>query len=239
MSDEIWSAALEQLSGEMTDATYNTHLRNSKLIGIQAAIDGAPDVYTVRVDSKQSAEWLNNRLKFLVVRVLTAQVEKEVDVKFEYWKPEFKPVDLPEPLDAAAPEAEFSGVYHDRRNAIIQPHKVEVNSQYFRLKWRPLLGPLLSELVRELRQRCHYQSGRDTHKTTYKALAAALGISEPTVKRALAKDDTGKFKNEYLNYFIQDATTVKKQNDKGQFYNSGTRFTIYLDEPLTPKDEEK
>ncbi len=102
-----------------------------------------------------------------------------------------------------------------------------------------MLGPTLSELIREIRQRCHYKSGRNSCKTTHKELAAVLGVSRDTIKRALGRDKEGAFKNEYLGYFIKAIETLRRQDDKGKIRNLGTRFVIYLDEPLTPKDEAK
>ena len=131
------------------------------------------------------------------------------------------------------------GVYHDQRNAIIQPDKLEIHTQYFRRCWRPLLGPTLSELIRELRQRCHYRSRRNVFKTTYKNLAQSLGVSEKTIKRALQRDEHGQFKNAYLNKFIVGMESVTVQDDQGKIRGDGTQFIVYLDEPLTPEDEVK
>ena len=94
-------------------------------------------------------------------------------------------------------------------------------------------------MIRELRQRCHYKTGRNSFKTTYKTLAHSLGVSEPTIKRALARDDAGVFKNEYLGYFIKSVETLRKSDGRGGIRNLGSRFVIYLDEPLTPADEAK
>ena len=100
-----------------------------------------------------------------------------------------------------------------------------------------MLGPLLSELVRELRQRCYFKSGRNTVKVTHQELARSLGVSRRTVLRALERDAAGRFKNQYLNYFIKDIEVLRKSNGKGAIRNLGTRFVIFLDEPLTPEDE--
>lgn len=136
---------------------------------------------------------------------------------------------------------DYQGVYHNSEDAIIQPKNLEYNqaTQYYRRKWRPLLGPTLSELIRELRQRCHYKSKRDKFQTTYKSLASTLGVSEATIKRSLARDKNGQFKNEYLRYFIADIQVIRESNGRGAIRTKGTRFLIYLTDTLTPEDRKK
>lgn len=140
-------------------------------------------------------------------------------------------------------EIEVTPTYHDERNRIIQPERVEVHTQYFRQKWRPLLKPLHSELIRELRQLCYFGKGKDQNqrnhfKTTYYTLAKSLGVSESTIKRALSRND-GDFVNPYLKYFIVEMETIKSTDKEGKFRNIGTRFVIFMDEPLTPIDSQK
>jgi hypothetical protein len=239
MDTDIWTQVLRQLQQQMTRATFNTWLAQSSLVGVEN------EVYTVEVTSSQAIDWLENRLKEVIARSLTGVVGKPVEVKFI--AREVRPY---EPLDETLAEetgetydAELKAAYHDRRNAIIQPARVEQHTQYFRLKWRPLLGPMLSELIRELRQRCYFGKGKDPTRrnsfgVTYKQLAFALGVSERTLYRALERDETGRFKNEYLNFFIKDMRVLKKYDEeKGKFINDKTQFVIYLDEPLTPKDQ--
>lgn len=165
--------------------------------------------------------------------VSEAAASKEMEI---HW-----PQEEDEPDDYDNDPDEYQGVYHNPEDAIIQPAQKEYNqaTQYYRKKWRPLLGPTLSELIRELRQRCHYKSKRDKFLTTYKSLAAALGVSERTVKRALARDKEGRFANEHLNYFIADIQVIRESKGKGEIRTKGTRFLIYLTDTLTPDDRTK
>ena len=163
-------------------------------------------------------------------------VGTEVKTERTYWPPDDEPDgDLDNDPD------EYQGIYHNSEDAILQPDKLEYNqaTQYYRKKWRPLLGPTLSELIRELRQRCHYKSKRNKFETTYKALATALGVSERTIKRALARDKDGQFKNEYLSCFIADIQVIRESRGKGEIRTKGTRFLIYLTDAITPEDREK
>lgn len=136
---------------------------------------------------------------------------------------------------------DYQGIYHNPEDAILEPKKLEYNqaTRYYRKNWRPLLGPTLSELVRELRQRCHYKSKRDGFNTTYENLAATLGVSVSTIKRCLKRDKNGRFENEYLHHFIADIRVIKKSSGKGKIWTKGTRFLIYLSDTLTPEDKAK
>jgi hypothetical protein len=235
---DIWQKTLAQLEGQTTKATYSTWLAGTRLVDIQKSFLDA-DVYIVEVASPMAKDWLEHRLKDPIAHTLAGVVGEPVSVEFIVKKQvAFEPIDEPDELDEPdIPDAEFTGIYHDKRNAIIQPKKVSVYSKYFERKWRPLLGPLLTELIRDLQQRCHRRSGRNTFKTTYKDLAKALGVSEKTIKRALARNEAGNFKNEHLAYFIRDIETLKSSDGRGKVRNLGSRFTIYLDDPLTPIDE--
>lgn len=46
--------------------------------------------------------------------------------------------------------------YHDLRNRIVRPRDVLVESHYFFRKWKPRLGPVLTLLIMELRDRCYW-----------------------------------------------------------------------------------
>lgn len=233
----IWQQVLNQLQLQMPRATFDTWLRNTSLIGIDEA--ASPPAYMIDVDSNYAADWLENRLTDVIKRTLQAVVGHPVAIRFvprekKVYPPIDDEVEEDEPEDA---NIEIVGVYHNKGLAIIQPGKVEVHTQYFRKKWRPLLGPLLSELVRELRQRCHFKTRRNSFKTTYESLARALGVSERTIQRALQRNEDGLFKNEYLNYFIKEIQVIQRRDEAGQIRNVGTRFVIYLDEPLTQADQ--
>jgi len=228
---DVWQETLKQLQLQMTKETFNTWLKDTRLIGVEG------DVYTIEVKNSMAVDWLENRLIDTITRTLSNIVGSAAQVKFVAKDIPFLPLDELEENEPDKPDAKFTGAYYDQRNAIIQPTKVRQYTRYFEKKWRPKLGPLLSELVRELRQRCHFKTGRNEFTTTYKSLARAVGVNEKTIKRALARNDDGGFKNEDLSHFIKDMKRLKESYGKGRIRDIGTEFVIYLDEPLTPEDE--
>jgi hypothetical protein len=238
--DDIWAKTLEILQQQMTRATFNAWFKGSRLVSVQKSLLEDADTYTVEVASAQAVDWLEHRLKETIASALQVVVSRPAQLEFIAREQKaFTPLDQPE-IEEAEPDradAEFEGVYRNQELAIIQPDRVMVFPQYFRKKWWPLLGPTLACLVMELRQRCHFKSGRNNFKTTYKSLAKAIGVSERTIHRVLERDEAGNFENEYLGYFIKDIEVLKESDGKGSIRNLGTRFVIYLDEPLTPEDQ--
>jgi len=227
--DSQWPAVLESLEGSMPAGSFNTHF-----LGSVATIDGGRLI--VSVPASANLEMIENRLSG-IVRQKVKSVHG-VDFTLVFVKAEAKAIHLPDAESDDDSEREFVGAYHNAENAIIQPDRKEwAATRYFREKWRPLLGPLLSELVRELRQLCHHKSQRNTTKTTYKTLADALGVSEPTIKRALKRNKDGSFQNELLGHFIADMRIIKYSSGRDKIRNEGTQFIVYLDEPLTPDDQ--
>lgn len=232
-NDRQWAEVLQVLKGSLTKGQYDSHF-----LGSTASFTD----HTVSVSLPPSANlpMVENRLSAKVFDAIKSATGRAVAVRFE--QGEAKPAYFAEPqldYEPPKPDIAIAGAYHDPRNAIIQPDKVEVFTQYFRKEWRPLLGPTLSELIRELRQRCNKKDNRNHFKATYKSLADAIGVSEATVKRLLKRDKkTGDFKNEYIGYFVYSMETIKYTKGQGNIRNEGTQFVIYLDEPLTPKDRE-
>lgn len=228
-----WPEVLECLLTSLSKAQFNAHF-----LGSQGVLQ-ADGTLSVSLPASANIAQITNRLSHIVKRAVLPVYGDVGGINYRLALPQIAPVPFEDEPEPEHPDAEFTGAYYDKRNAIIQPGVPEIATQYFRRKWRPLLGPTLSELVRELRQRCNYLDRRDHFRATYKSLAMALGVSEKTIKRALSRDGQGNFKNRYLNHFISDMKTLKESNGQGQIRTLETRFVIYLDEPLTPEDEAK
>ena len=75
-AEQAWQAALGELELEMTRATFNTHLRRSRLV----AYDGG--VFTVAVVGDYAKDWLEHRLASTVLRVLRRLAKQDVEVRF-------------------------------------------------------------------------------------------------------------------------------------------------------------
>ncbi|MDM8528631.1 DnaA N-terminal domain-containing protein [Anaerolineales bacterium HSG24] len=259
--NRLWKQTLEQLSESMTQATFNSLLTGSVPVQLYN------DTLTIAVPSNYAADWLNHRLIEGINRAATSNAGIPLQVQFvsrkevierHFESPGYqKQLDLPPednddtssthraPNAIAFKEAPIeTGIVPEAYNAIVNPHRVEVFTQYFRKKWRPLLTPLLSELVRELRQRCYSKYRRNDGpevaiEVTQEELAQALGVSRSTIARALTRDKKGNFKNPHLSYFIKEMTIMQDRRMNGRVKKTKTRFVVVVEEPLIPEDEAK
>ena len=101
--ETIWSATLGELELQMTQATFDTWLRDSRLLKIE------DDVFVVGVTSGYAKEWLEHRLLSTVKRTLARQVGRTVEVAFivasdpPHQREDVSLLDLPTPALAPAP----------------------------------------------------------------------------------------------------------------------------------------
>ena len=82
-------------------------------------------------------------------------------------------------------------------NAITRPERVYVGNQYFRLRWLPALGPVLSALVVNLRARCYWNQRtgelRDTCQATWSELAQETGCTARQLRNLRQKPGLAHF----------------------------------------------
>ncbi|MGD9001390.1 MAG: chromosomal replication initiator protein DnaA [Anaerolineae bacterium] len=81
----IWSAALGELQLQMTQATFETWLRDSKLLRYEEG------TFVVAVKSGYAKDWLENRLLTIVKRTLARLAGRTVDVTFVVGVEESRP----------------------------------------------------------------------------------------------------------------------------------------------------
>ncbi|HIC88687.1 MAG TPA: chromosomal replication initiator protein DnaA, partial [Anaerolineae bacterium] len=75
-SEEIWQAVLGELQLQMTRATFDTWVRDTRLVAYE---DGT---FIVGVPNPFAKDWLDNRLRPVVKRALTHIVGRSVDLQF-------------------------------------------------------------------------------------------------------------------------------------------------------------
>jgi chromosomal replication initiator protein len=88
-ANRIWQAALGELQLELTRATFETWLRNSHLVAYE---DG---VFVVGVANTYARDWLENRLRSVVARVLTRLTGRTASVRFVVWEGQREEIETP------------------------------------------------------------------------------------------------------------------------------------------------
>ena len=88
----IWSAALGELQLQMTQATFETWLRDSTFVKYE---DGT---FVVAVKNGYAKDWLENRLLSTIKRTLTRLADRTVDVRFVVGSDRVQPAEDDIPL---------------------------------------------------------------------------------------------------------------------------------------------
>ena len=112
-----WKATLGELELQMTRATFNTWLRDSRLL------TSDDDEYVVGVRNDYAKDWLENRLSETIARTLTTLVGKPVSVRFVVWSDE---------LISPAPAVLKNGAVNKSKSIIPSDsiHNGHMNSRY-------------------------------------------------------------------------------------------------------------
>ena len=78
-AERVWDAALGQLQLEMPRATFDTWVRDADLLAYE---DGT---FIVGVQNAYARDWLEDRLRSTVTRVLTSVTGRSSEVRFVVW----------------------------------------------------------------------------------------------------------------------------------------------------------
>ncbi len=117
-AQQAWQTALGQLQLEMPKAAFDTWVRDAELITI------SEDVAQVGVQNAYARDWLDNRLKSTIAKLLTGSLNRPVDVTFQVnhgngHKPHLADPDL---------ETEFSPAETPPQE--IRSQRVSINHRY-------------------------------------------------------------------------------------------------------------
>ena len=99
-SDHVWSAALGELQLQMTQATFDTWLRDSRLLREE---DGT---FVIGVKNGYAKDWLEHRLLATIKRTLARLTGRTVAVRFIVWSEEARQQDEVSLLSSPTPVTE-------------------------------------------------------------------------------------------------------------------------------------
>lgn len=103
-ASQAWQAALGQLQVDMPKGTFDTWVRDAQFVAYE---DGS---YVIGVNNAYARDWLENRLKSTVTRMLTAMMNRTVEVSFVVWQADKPAENLPEMAGESAEESTVSEV---------------------------------------------------------------------------------------------------------------------------------
>ncbi len=187
---EAWQSALGQLQLEMSKASFDTWVRETRVISLQGGefVIGAFNAY--------ARDWLENRLTSTVSRLLTGILNEPVKVQFVV-APDLLPKDETDDAegsedDLTPDQVEIAPVYDLLYDEIVQPEHVTLVSRYF-LRHLRVIGPELGWLYLGFRQAAFNAGGRQGSKHARfsgQAIAALSGITERTFWNRIGNPET-------------------------------------------------
>jgi hypothetical protein len=248
-ADQIWQAALRELQLQMTKATFDTWVKNTR------AISHKGGTFVIGVYDALARDWLENRLLTTVERTLVGIIGHPVDVEFAVLE-ESTPAESQGQRPAAVSQQEgeqlaLEPIYATAASAIIRPELNVATSLYSVQKWLPLLGVQRWTLVQVLRCLCVHSPRRpDGTKwltTTWKELGDLLDVDRRTIGQWLAHEPIPDQKpwhrlvpspgeeTAYLGYFIPRLKYAYVHRD-GVTRRQGFVLEILMEDPLVPAD---
>lgn len=114
-ANRIWQAALGELQLELTRATFETWLRNSRLVACE---DG---VFVIGVANTYARDWLESRLRSVVTRVLTRLTGRTASVRFVVWEGQREEMEAPAVLPLLNGKGTAASRQNERSNEALNP----------------------------------------------------------------------------------------------------------------------
>jgi len=142
-ADQIWQAALRELQLQMTKATFDTWVKNTR------AISHKDEIFVIGVPNALARDWLENRLLTTVERTLVGIIGYPVEVEFAVLE-ESTPAESQGQQPAALPsipptrggeeeggQLALEPIYATATSAIIRPELNVATSLSSVQKWLP------------------------------------------------------------------------------------------------------
>lgn len=246
--EEAWEMVIGQLQMELSRPIYETWVQPLKPLGYREG------VFTLGAVNSYAREWVENRLKSRIVRLLeglwnepvTLQVVVSTDALsgqesaaelLSDLSSSGLPVQPPAEAEKRQPAASNRKVmlqraYGSERARIIQPERGMFLTLYFFSQWLPLIGHSAAATILAARSMCYWNpmTGdlRNLVETDMSELARRAAVSVRTVKDVLNADLVRRY---FLRYKVRRVMTPNGVR------TAGIWLQVRMDDPLTPSDQ--
>ena len=252
---DAWQMILDKLRADMSRVQYDTWVAPLHPMSYQ------DQVFTLGASNTYAREWVEKRLTSTVTHMLQGMFSEPVRLAVVVDNPFYDPDGRPAPLivDARAPaepqpesppaptsapekkggeksasvrKTMLQRAYGSERARIIQPERGMFITQYFFLKWTPILGHSAAATVLAARSLCYWNpitgEMRNEVETEMDLLARRAAVSLRTVKDVLSSDMIRR-------YFIR--YRVRRMMTEHGIRTAGIPLRFPSDNPLPPENQ--
>lgn len=233
--EEAWERVVGQLRIELSRSQFDTWVEPLRPVSYREG------VFTLSAGNAYGREWVENRLKSRITRLLEGVMAAPVSLNVTVEAP---PAPIAEPptersSQAGAPltsnrKLMLQRAYGSERARIIQPERGMFVTLYFFYEWVPLIGHSAAAAILAARSLCYWNplTGelRNTVETDMADLARRASVSVRTMKDVLNNELVQRY---FLRYRVRRVMTPNGVR------TAGILLQVRMDDPLTPADQEK
>ena len=244
--ESAWQATLRQLQMEMPRASFDTWVRDTRFLSLDE------EIFTVGVRNDYARDWLENRLRSTVDRMLLGMINQSVSVRFvveDRVGDDFNDeggesddsFDNADEGDQSKDEVQIEAVWESSYEQIVRPEKAIALNAYF-LRHLRELGPDLAWMYIGFRQAAYSAGGRTGLKAARfsgKSIATLSGSAERTFWNRAARPETWKRLTGLVNLIAEEPLWDKKKVARAgsKFPKRLPRkFSVSMTLPLTAAD---
>jgi hypothetical protein len=186
--EQAWQSALGQLQMEMPKASFDTWVRDTRLVTYQNGL------FTIGVRNAYAREWLESRLTSTVTRLMTGIMDRDIEVSFVVDNPAKTSEDGDETGAEAEPETtEVQVVHRLRYDDVVLPERIVALPGYFS-RLVPEIGARNAWLYVGWRQAVwdgrRQDNGSKTRRVPVREIIRFSGLSRRTFFRAVEEPST-------------------------------------------------
>ncbi len=233
--EQAWQSVLGQLQMEMPRASFDTWVRDTRLLTCE---DG---LVTIGVRNQYARDWLENRLTSTVARLLAGMLNRGVEVQFVVAAQDAEESEVepePEPDEPRADEAEIEVVNRLRYDELVAPARIVAIPGYFS-RLLPEIGARAAWLYVGWRQAVWngergHEGGSRSRRIAVSQVTRYSGLGRRTFFRAAEDPVTWQSLAGLVER--QDLTPHWTQGRNRRSHRLPNKYTVHLTLPLSQAD---
>jgi len=230
--DQAWQSALGQLQMEMPKASFDTWVRDTRLVSYE---DGQ---FTIGVRNAYACEWLESRLTSTVTHLLMGMMDREIEVAFIVDALGNVEEDDDEPEPEAETETTDVEVLHRLRyDEIVLPERVVAIPGYFS-RLIPEIGARNAWLYVGWRQAAwdgkRQDSGSKTRRVPVREIIRFSGLSRRTFFRAVEEESTWEALSGLVERCNEEPRWARGKDHRA--HRLPNHYTVHMTLPLSRAD---